>query len=72
MHLNAGVWNRMSMNASGFLFCFKLDYVGFFLSEKVNKCSFNSQRESLNTFQRESLNTLSLVCDTVEQDFPFI
>lgn len=68
MHLNAGVWNRMGMNASGFLFCCNLDYIGFFLSETVNKCSFNSQRDlSLNTFL-----TVSLVCDTVELDFPFL
>lgn len=56
MHLNAGVWNSMSMNASGFWFCFNLDYIVFFLSEKVNKCSFNSQRDlSLNTFLNVSL-----------------
>lgn len=58
MQLNAGVWNRMGMKASGFLFCFNLDCIVFFLSEKVNKCSFNSQCDlSFNTFL-----TVSLVC----------
>lgn len=67
MHLNAGVWNR-SMNASGFLFCFNLGDIVSFLSQKVNKCSFNPQRDlSLNTFL-----TVPLGCDAVELDFPLI